>query len=90
MKMVNDLVHIELAYINTSHPDFIGGGGGESRHTLCEVFICCAAELTRHEQRSANSSIGWRARGRRMSSSAASRCVSVCACVSASPRWHLY
>jgi len=27
MKMANDLINIELSYINTSHPDFIGGGG---------------------------------------------------------------
>ena len=24
-KMISNLIHIELAYINTSHPDFIGG-----------------------------------------------------------------
>ncbi len=23
--MINNLVHVELAYINTNHPDFIGG-----------------------------------------------------------------
>lgn len=27
MKMANDLINIELSYINTAHPDFIGGGG---------------------------------------------------------------
>lgn len=27
MKMVHDQIHIELSYVNTSHPDFIGGGG---------------------------------------------------------------
>ncbi len=25
--MINNLVAIELAYINTNHPDFVGGGG---------------------------------------------------------------
>lgn len=27
MKMVTDLINIELSYINTNHPEFIGGGG---------------------------------------------------------------
>ena len=26
-KMISSLIQIELAYINTSHPDFIGGRG---------------------------------------------------------------
>lgn len=26
-EMINNLLHIELAYVNTNHPDFVGGGG---------------------------------------------------------------
>ena len=25
--MINNLIQVELAYINTNHPDFVGGGG---------------------------------------------------------------
>jgi dynamin 1-like protein len=30
-KMINNLIAMELAYINTNHPDFLGGGGAISK-----------------------------------------------------------
>lgn len=30
-QMINNLIAIELAYINTNHPDFVGGGGAISK-----------------------------------------------------------
>ena len=30
-KMISNLIAIELAYINTNHPDFVGGGGAISK-----------------------------------------------------------
>jgi hypothetical protein len=41
MKMVNDLINIELAFLNTSHPDFIGGGGALGQFFDRQLKVAC-------------------------------------------------
>ena len=46
--MISNLIHIELAYINTSHPDFIGGERAvQEALKQEEAFVAAGAPRTR-------------------------------------------
>jgi dynamin 1-like protein len=47
-RMINDLINIEMSYINTNHPDFVGGGG--AINSIFEKMAIQAAQQNQQMQ----------------------------------------